>query len=119
VARILTVDDSSSMRTLVKNTLLAAGHEVQPAGDGEEALGLAQQHTYDLVLTDLHMPRMDGIALVSELRRLPGYDRVPILVLTTEANDRQRRRGRAAGATGWLTKPFNPARLLDTVSRAL
>jgi two-component system chemotaxis response regulator CheY len=85
---------------------------VQKATDGREALQLAQSQAFDLVITDVNMPNMDGIALVRGLRALPAYRFTPVLVLTTEGSDELKNEGRQAGATGWLVKPFNPDRLL-------
>lgn len=107
------------MRTLVKVTLSDAGHEVEQAEDGVQALQKAQGGSYDLVLADVNMPNMDGITLTAELRKLDPYKRTPILILTTEVSDAQKQKGRAAGATGWLTKPFNPNKLLATISRVI
>jgi two-component system, chemotaxis family, chemotaxis protein CheY len=120
MARILAVDDSASMRQMVGLTLKSAGHEVVSASDGDEALALAKTtEPVDLVLTDVNMPNMDGITLVRELRLLPGYKGVPLLVLTTDASTERKNEGRAAGATGWIVKPFNPDRLLETISKVL
>ena len=106
---------------MVEVTLLSAGYEVSQAKDGREALSLvqAQGGAFDLVITDVNMPEMDGLALVRELRNLPAYKHTPLLVLTTEANAERKNEGRQAGATGWLVKPFNPDRLLDTVAKVL
>ncbi len=117
--RILAVDDSASMRQMVLFTLQAAGYEVAQAGDGIEALNWARTSTADLVLTDVHMPRMDGITLVRELRALDHYKLVPMLVLTTESSQERKADGKRAGATGWIVKPFNPAQLLATVARVI
>jgi two-component system, chemotaxis family, chemotaxis protein CheY len=119
MARILAVDDSAAMRQMVGITLTGAGHEVQQAADGRQALELAEQHKFDLVITDVNMPVMDGLTLVRHLRNLPGYRGVPLLVLTTEATTERKLAGKAAGATGWLVKPFNPDRLLATVAKVL
>ena len=119
MARILTVDDSAAMRQMVEVTLTSAGHDVLQAKDGREALDIAGAQDVDLVITDVNMPRMDGLTLVRELRGLPGYRHKPLLVLTTEANAERRMQGREAGATGWLVKPFNPDRLLATVEKVL
>lgn len=119
MARILAVDDSPSMRTLVQATLTEAGHDVSQATDGVEALEVAKKGSFDLVLADVNMPNMDGITLTSELRKLGPYQRTPILILTTEVSDAQKQKGRAAGATGWLTKPFNPSKLLATIARVI
>jgi two-component system chemotaxis response regulator CheY len=119
VARILAVDDSVAMRQMVEVTLSSAGHDVHQAIDGREALSLAGQHSFDLVITDVNMPQMDGITLVKELRGLPNYKHTPMLVLTTEHAPERKMQGREAGATGWLVKPFNPERLLATVAKVL
>jgi two-component system chemotaxis response regulator CheY len=116
---ILTVDDSASMRQMVRFTLEGAGYQVLQAADGLEALTLAKGQGADLVLTDINMPRMDGITLVRELRLLEGYRYVPMLVLTTESGQDTKQRGKQAGATGWIVKPFNPEQLLATIARVL
>ena len=120
MARILAVDDSASMRQMVELALRSAGHEVVSAVDGVD--GLAKANTgapMDLVITDVNMPNMDGITLVRELRRLPQYMGVPLLMLTTEASAEKKQEGRAAGATGWIVKPFDPERLLATIDKVL
>ena len=119
MANILAVDDSASMRQMVAFTLKGVGHVVTDAEDGKHALEIARQKTFDLVLTDVNMPVMDGLSLTRELRQLPNYRFTPILVLTTEAGPDKKQEGRAAGATGWLVKPFNPEQLLATVKKVL
>jgi len=119
MANILAVDDSASMRQMVAFTLQGAGHTVTDAADGQEALELAKTQTFDLVLTDVNMPIMDGITLTKELRALPEYRFTPILVLTTESGTDKKQEGRAARATGWLVKPFNPEQLLATVRKVV
>ncbi len=119
MARILAVDDSAAMRQMVGITLTGAGHQVEQAVDGVQALQIADRQEFDLVITDVNMPNMDGITLVRELRARAGYRFVPLLVLTTEATVERKQQGKAAGATGWLVKPFNPDRLLATVSKVL
>jgi two-component system, chemotaxis family, chemotaxis protein CheY len=119
MAAILVVDDSTTMRQMVAFTLTSAGHEVVEAPDGNKALGIAKQRKFDLVITDVNMPNMDGITLVRELRNRASYKYVPLLVLTTEATTERKQQGKAAGATGWLVKPFNPERLLATVAKVL
>jgi two-component system chemotaxis response regulator CheY len=119
MARILAVDDSAAMRQMVGITLTGAGHDVQQAADGSEALDLAERQKFDLVITDVNMPKMDGITLVRELRSRANYRYVPLLVLTTEATLERKQQGKAAGATGWLVKPFNPERLLATIAKVL
>ena len=114
---IMTVDDSTSMRQMVKATLLSAGYDVVEASDGQEALEYARENPVDLVITDVNMPRMDGITLVSELRLLPSYRLTPVLLLTTESTMEKKMEGKRAGATGWIVKPFNPAQLLMTLDK--
>ncbi|MGD0490525.1 MAG: response regulator [Steroidobacteraceae bacterium] len=116
---ILTVDDSASMRQMVGFALRHAGYEVTEAADGLDALNYARSNTVDLVLTDVNMPNMDGITLVRELRQLERYKFVPMLMLTTEAGQDKKMKGKEAGATGWLVKPFNPEKLLSTIARVL
>lgn len=116
---ILAVDDSASMRQMVAFTLKAAGYNVIEAGDGQEALEKARGQQVDLVLTDQNMPRMDGITLVKSLRGLPTYSATPMLILTTESSDEMKVKGKAAGATGWLVKPFDPAKLIEVIKRVI
>ncbi len=119
MANILAVDDSKSMRQMVSFTLQSAGHEIVEAEDGQDALEKAQGRSFDLVLADVNMPRMDGISLVRKLRELPAYKFTPVLMLTTEAGGDKKTEGRSAGATGWIVKPFNPDQLLSTIQRVL
>jgi two-component system, chemotaxis family, chemotaxis protein CheY len=115
---ILAVDDSSSMRQLVRATLQGAGYEIAQAANGVEALEYAKAHVAPLlVLSDVNMPDMDGMTLLRELRALPSYKHVPILMLTTESSQEIRKRARESGATGWIVKPFSPQELLATVKR--
>jgi two-component system chemotaxis response regulator CheY len=116
---ILAVDDSPSMRQMVSFTLKGAGYTVIEAADGQEALDKAKGHAIDLVLTDQNMPRMDGITLVKSLRALPNYTRTPMLILTTESSDEMKIKGKAAGATGWLVKPFDPNKLLEVIKKVI
>jgi two-component system chemotaxis response regulator CheY len=119
MASILAVDDSASMRQMVAFTLKGAGYDVIEAGDGQEALNLAKSKKVNLVLTDVNMPKMDGIALIRALRGLPDYKFTPMLMLTTESAADKKQEGKAAGATGWLVKPFNPDQLLATIKKVL
>lgn len=119
MAKILAVDDSASMRQMVSFTLKGAGHEVLEATDGAEALSLARDNAVDLVLTDVNMPNMDGISLIRELRNLESYKFTPILTLTTESAPEKKQEGKAAGATGWIVKPFSPDQLLSTIQKVL
>jgi len=116
---ILTVDDSTSMRQMVKATLVSAGYGVVEAADGQEALDYARENSVDLVISDVNMPRMDGITLIGELRQLPEYRLVPMLMLTTESSQEKKMEGKRMGATGWIVKPFNPTQLLATLKRLL
>ena len=116
---ILAVDDSPSMRQMVSYTLEREGYNVVTAEDGEEALSIAEHTSVSLVLTDVNMPRMDGITLVKNLRQLHDYRYKPILILTTESSNEKKMQGKEAGATGWLVKPFDPDKLLSTVRRVL
>jgi len=116
---ILAVDDSPSMRQMVRATLESAGYDVVEAADGQEALEFARTKSVDLVISDVNMPRMDGIRLVSELRTLPTYRLAPLLLLTTESSQDKKLEGKRAGATGWIVKPFNPTQLIATLGRLL
>ena len=116
---VLNVDDSSSIRQMVAFTLKGAGYDVIGAADGQEGLDKARMKTVNLVLTDLNMPRMDGLTLVRALRAMPPYRNVPILMLTTESSDAMKMQGKAAGATGWLVKPFDPQKLLEMVKKVI
>jgi len=116
---ILAVDDSVSMRQMVSYTLKSAGFEVVEAVDGEDAFEKARQRHFDLVLTDQNMPRLDGIGLTRRLRETERYAAIPILILTTESSDQMKQAGRAAGATGWLVKPFDPVRLIEVIHKVI
>lgn len=113
--RILTVEDSKTIRQVLGKTLREAGYQVVEATNGEEGLHRMRDETFDLMITDLNMPRMDGITLVREVRRDLGRRFMPILMLTTETQEEQRLAGKAVGASGWLTKPFVPQQLLKVV----
>ncbi len=116
MASILVVDDSVSLRSMLKEILSQEGHNVLDASDGENALDIAQDAKFDLVLTDVNMPIIDGIELCRELRQMEDFRFTPILIITTEATDDMKRSGKQAGATGWLVKPFDPDKLLSTVN---
>jgi two-component system chemotaxis response regulator CheY len=117
--KILAVDDSPSMRQMVTYTLKRAGFEVYEAEDGVDALEVAKKTDVDLVLTDINMPKMDGIELIKSLRAIPDYSKKPILTLTTEGAAETKSKGRAAGATGWIVKPFDPEILVATINKVL
>ncbi len=116
---ILAVDDSGSLRQMVAFSLKAAGYEVVQAVDGQDGLNKAKEKTVDLVLTDQNMPIMDGLTLIKHLRELGSYQKVPILMLTTESSDEMKAKGKAAGANGWLVKPFDPKRLIEVVQKVI
>ncbi len=116
---ILTVDDSASIRQMVVFTLKGAGYTVTEAVDGQDGLAKAKTGSFNLILTDQNMPKMDGLTLIRSLRGLPQYKATPILMLTTESGDTMKAQGRAAGATGWLVKPFDPAKLLEVVKKVI
>ncbi len=119
MAKILAVDDSASMRQMVSFTLKGAGHDVVEAVDGVDALNKAKTQKFDLVISDVNMPNMDGITLIKELRGLPDFKFTPMLMLTTESAGDKKQQGKAAGATGWIVKPFNPDQLLATIGKVL
>ncbi|MBF0428150.1 MAG: response regulator [Magnetococcales bacterium] len=116
---IMTVDDSSSVRQMVGMTLKGAGFTVVEAVDGVDGLAKAKANTLDMIITDLNMPNMDGIALITALRTLPNYKFVPIVMLTTESQATRKQEGKAAGATGWIVKPFKPEQLLEVIKKVL
>jgi two-component system, chemotaxis family, chemotaxis protein CheY len=119
VSNILIVDDSMTMRQMVNFTLSSAGHSVIEAGSTDEALASVQKQRFDLVISDVNMPGRSGIDLVTELRKLADYKFVPIILLTTESQPEMKSKGRAAGATGWIVKPFDPEALLGVLRKVL
>lgn len=116
---VLCVDDSASIRQMVGFTLKSSGYEVVEAVDGMDGLDKAKAKSVNLVLTDQNMPRMDRLTLIKSLRALPQYKSVPILMLTTESSEAMKAQGRAAGATGWLVKPFDPQKLIEVVKKVI
>ncbi len=116
---ILTADDSASMRQMVTFTLKGAGYEVVEAVDGKDGLSMISQSKVDMIITDLNMPNMDGIEMIRNVRTMPQYKFIPIILLTTESQDGKKKEGKAAGATGWITKPFKPEQLLAVVKKVL
>lgn len=116
---ILTVDDSGSMRQMIKLTLSGAGYQVIEAADGTQGLAVARANPVDMVLTDLNMPGLDGVSLIRELRKLATYTGVPIILLTTESDVARKLEAKAAGATGWITKPFQPEQLLSVAKKVM
>lgn len=118
-ARVLVVDDSSVARRQLREALEAVGISVSEASEGVEALWRARQQPYDLIITDIHMPAMDGLQLLRELRKLPGNERTPVYVLTSDGSRERLAEGRAAGATAWIVKPANIPMLVKAVLNAL
>jgi two-component system chemotaxis response regulator CheY len=114
---ILIVDDSASLRQVVAIALTRAGYEVLEAGDGIEALGKLDGRKVNLVVSDVNMPRMDGITFVAQMKANPRYKFTPVIMLTTENGDSKMQQGKLAGAKAWIVKPFSPPVLLDAVSK--
>ncbi len=120
MAKLLIVDDSTMLRDMLNYALNEGGYtDVTEAVDGVDGLNKAKSTIYDLIITDVNMPNMDGLTLISELRKIPTYTNRPILVLTTERSDEMKAKGKAAGATGWIVKPFVPEQLLKAVNIVL
>jgi len=115
--QILSVDDSPSIRQMLCLTLRQAGYEVQEAVDGKDGLAKAGAVKFDLIITDLNMPNMDGIQMMTAVRQLPGCAFIPMLMLTTESQLEKKEAGRKAGATGWIVKPFNAENLIAVVQK--
>ncbi|WP_028325298.1 response regulator [Desulfatirhabdium butyrativorans] len=116
---IMTVDDSASVRQMVVFTLRDAGYEVVEAVDGQDALTKAANQPLNMVITDLNMPNLDGIGLIKGLRANPAFKFIPIIMLTTESQADKKQEGKAAGATGWIVKPFKPEQLVAVVKKVL
>lgn len=116
---ILIVDDSSSLRQVVNLALTRAGYEVIEAVDGMDGLAKLDGRKINLIVSDVNMPRMDGIAFVTQVKQNPRYKFTPVIMLTTEGQDAKKEQGRAAGAKAWLVKPFSPPVLLDAVSKLI
>jgi two-component system chemotaxis response regulator CheY len=119
MATVLTVDDSASIRQTIKIALSGEGYGVSEAQDGMEGLKRAEGGRFDLIITDLNMPVMDGLTMIRELRKVPSQAGVPIIFLTTESDAQIKAQAKAAGATGWLTKPFDPDQLVKIVQKVL
>jgi two-component system chemotaxis response regulator CheY len=117
--RIMTIDDSPSLRQMVALTLESAGYEVIEACDARDAVAKLGGREFHLFLTDLNMPGLDGIELTRKLRSMVEYRFVPIVLLTTESQQEKKLQGKAAGASGWIVKPFKPEDLLATVKRVM
>lgn len=116
---IMTVDDSASVRQMVGFTLEQAGYEVVEAVDGKDAMQKLSNTPVNMVIADLHMPNMDGIELIKQIRSIPKIKFMPIVMLTTESQASRKEEGKAAGATGWIVKPFKPDQLLKVIKKVL
>jgi two-component system chemotaxis response regulator CheY len=116
---ILAVDDSASIRQMVAFTLKSGGYEVTEAVDGMDGLDKAKVKSFNLILTDQNMPRMDGLTLIKNVRNLAQHKSTPVLMLTTESSDAMKAAGKEAGATGWLVKPFDPQKLIEVVKKVI
>jgi two-component system chemotaxis response regulator CheY len=116
---VLVVDDSTSMRQMVAFTLKSAGFSVVEGGNGQEGLQKLDGQKVDLIISDLNMPVMNGMDMIRQIRSRPQYKFTPILMLTTESQDAKKAEGKAAGATGWIVKPFNPQQLLQVIGKVL
>jgi two-component system chemotaxis response regulator CheY len=119
VKTIMTVDDSASLRQMVSMVLRGGGYEVVEAVDGLDALSRLQGQELHLILTDINMPRMDGLEFTRQLRAMPQYKFVPVILLATESSADKKQEGKAAGATAWIVKPFNPDQLLAVVKKVM
>lgn len=117
--RIMTVDDSATIRQMVALTLRDAGYEVVEAVDGRDALNRLAKESVDMLITDLNMPNLDGVGLIRAVRHDPANRFIPIIMLTTESHDSKKQEGKAAGASGWIVKPFKPEQLLGVVKMVL
>ncbi len=119
MASILTVDDSASIRVAIRVALSGEGHSVTEAADGSEGVAKADAGRFDLIITDLNMPVMDGLSMIRALRAKPAHTGVPIIFLTTESDPAMKAQAKSAGATGWLTKPFDADQLVQIVAKVL
>lgn len=116
---IITVDDAQTMRKMIRFTLQPTGHQILEAADGVEAFNTLKDKPVDLIITDVNMPNMDGLELTRKLRATALHSRTPIVLLTTESSPEKKTQGKAAGATGWIVKPFNQQQLLAIVAKIL
>ena len=117
--KILVVEDEEGIRTTIVDILELADYDVLPTANGKEALQVMDRFVPDLIISDVNMPVMDGITLIRELRSLPNYKFTPLLMLTTESGLDKKTEGKAAGATGWIVKPFNPEQLLAVLKKVI
>ena len=118
-ANILTVDDSASIRLTTRIALTNAGYTVTEAVDGLDGIAKLKSGQFDLIITDLNMPNMDGLTMIRQLRQMPDHTGIPVIFLTTESDGEIKQQAKAAGATGWLTKPFDPESLVKVSKKVL
>ena len=116
---VLCVDDSASIRQMVSFTLESAGYQPDTAVDGADALTKLDQNKYQLIITDLNMPNLDGIGMIKKVRQMPQHAGIPIVMLTTESDETKKQEGKAAGATGWIVKPFDQTKLVAVVNKLI
>jgi two-component system chemotaxis response regulator CheY len=116
---IMIVDDSASLRQVVGIALKGAGYDVVEACDGKDALGKLNGTRFNLIISDVNMPNMDGVTFLTELKKLPDHKFTPVIMLTTEGAEEMKKKGREAGAKAWVVKPFKPDQMLDAVSRLM
>lgn len=114
---IMIVDDSASLRQVVSIALKGAGYEVLEACDGKDALNKLDGRKLHLIISDVNMPNMDGLTFLKAAKQIPAYKFTPVIMLTTEASDAKKQEGQAAGARAWVVKPFQPAQMLNAVSK--
>lgn len=119
MASILVLDDSASVRDAIRSVLTGLGHVVKEAANGVQGIGLAEHAQFDLILTDLNMPEMDGLTFIQHIRQLPRHNGVPIVFITTESSPAMMQQAKKAGATGWIVKPFSPDQLGRVVTKVL
>lgn len=117
--KILAVDDSVSIRTSISFVLKQEGYDITEAVDGVDGLAKAKADKYNLIITDINMPNMDGIEMIKQLRQTEGYKFTPIIALTTESQESKMQEGKAAGATGWIVKPFTSEKLIAIVKKII
>ena len=116
---VMTVDDSASIRQMVSFVLKGAGYDVVQAVDGLDAFSKLKGQELHLILSDINMPKMDGLEFTRRLRAMPEYRFVPVVLLTTESHPEKKQEGKAAGATGWIVKPFSPDQLLAVAKKVM
>ena len=118
-ATVLVVDDSVTMRTMLKDLLTDAGFSVDVSEDGQDALEKTSHTHFDFIFTDQNMPKLDGLGFIKSLRTMPEYQETPVVMLTTEASQEMKMKGKAVGANGWMVKPFDPSKVVMVCNKLL